>query len=392
MAFEKFPFKLPFILDGATGTELTKRGMGKGECTERFILNDPAVIMGLQREYIEAGSDGVLAPTFGANSTTLIRHGFEDGEVDDVCRRLFAVAKGNAGDKLIGGDMSPTGLLIAPFGDALPETVYNIYRRQAAVLLDCGVDFFFIETMISAAEALFAVKAVRDLSADIPIFVSMTVSESGKTMNGDSLDAVLITLAPYNIQAFGCNCSIGPDVIYNALKPAAPFAKLYGIPLIAKPNAGMPYETEEGTCFPLTPGDMAEAVSKLRGLGVGVFGGCCGTTPAHIKAIGEAAKTSGVEYFADVEAAADEHYVSTTRAWGIVEEDAEYIAVDKDSEDDIYDLTDEYDNNEVLYFELGEGGADLLISMDGFISNPIAVKGSEEDMAKLERAMSRKIQ
>ena len=299
----KFPFALPFVLDGATGTELTKRGMKDSDCTERFILENPTAITGLQSEYIAAGSDAVLAPTFGANGPTLQRHGFGENAVEATCRALFKIAKDNAGETKLGGDMSPTGLLLKPYGEAEPETVYNIYKEQAAALLACGVDFFFIETMISAAEARLAVRAVRDLSKDIPVFVSLTVTESGRTINGDSLDAVLVTLLPYNIQAFGCNCSIGPDVIANALKPAAPLAKLYGIPLIAKPNAGMSVTDKDGTHYPLTPADMAATVDGLIGLGVGVFGGCCGTTPAHVKAIAEAARASEKVRFSDVETA-----------------------------------------------------------------------------------------
>ncbi|MBQ9717108.1 MAG: homocysteine S-methyltransferase family protein, partial [Clostridia bacterium] len=312
-------------------------------------------------------------------------------ETEPVCRALFKVAKDNAGDRKVGGDMSPTGLLLKPYGDTDPETVYEIYREQAAVLLDCGVDFFFIETMISAAEARLAVRAVRDLSADIPVLVSMTVTESGRTMSGDSLDAVLLTMLPYNIQGFGCNCSIGPDVIANALAPAAPIAKLYGIPLIAKPNAGMPVTDETGTHFPLTPADMAAAVEHLTGLGVGIFGGCCGTTPAHIEAIAGAARTASTGRFAAVEAAEDGNYAATSRAYGIIDPDADYTAVDGDSEDDLYDLMDEVDPEDVLYLELNEGAADVLIRMDAFLPNPIAVRGDEDEIVKLEKALCRKV-
>ncbi len=389
--YKNFPFPLPFVLDGATGTELSKRGMGPNDCTERFILEHPETLTSLQREYIAAGSDAVLAPTFGANLPTLTRHGYAAEEAESVCRALFKIAKDNAGDRKIGGDMSPTGLLLKPYGDTDPETVYEIYREQAAILLDCGVDFFFIETMISAAEARLAVRAVRSLSADIPVFVSLTVSESGRTMNGDSLDAALLTMLPYNIQAFGCNCSIGPDVIARALTPAAPIAKRFGIPLIAKPNAGMPVTDETGTHFPLSPADMAAAVEHLTGLGVGVFGGCCGTTPAHIGAIAAAARSSETGRADAVEEAEDGLYVSTSRAWGIADPDAEYTAIDADSEDDLYDLMDEVEPEDVLYLELNEGAADVLIRMDAFLPNPIAVRGDETEIEMLEKTLCRKV-
>ena len=381
----------PLILDGATGTELSKRGMQQGDCTECFVLENPGVIAGLQLEYMAAGSDAVLAPTFGANRPTLERHGYGADEVNDACRSLVRITKDLAGNVLVGGDMSPTGLMMQPYGDAEPESIYNAYREQVATLLECGVDFFFIETMISAAEARLAVRAVRELSKDVPVFVSMTVNENGRTMYGDSLDAVLLTMVPYDIQGFGCNCSIGPDVIVNALKPAAPIAKRYGIPLIAKPNAGMPVTDENGTYFPLTPGDMAMAVDAFVGLGVGIFGGCCGTTPAHIEAIAQAAKKSRKERFSDVTAVEAGDYVSSTRVWAAVDPDANYTAVDGTSEDDLYDLLDEVDPDEVIYLELKEGAADVLIRMNAFIPNPVAVRGEESEIEKVEKWLCRKV-
>lgn len=390
-AMKNRALKYPLILDGATGTELTKRGMPQGVCTERFVLEHPDVITALQQEYIAAGSDAVLAPTFGANRPTLERHGYASGEVEQVCRDLFAITKTHAGGRLIAGDMSPTGYLMKPFGDTSPETVYEIYREQAATLLKCGVDFFFIETMIAAAEARLAVRAVRDLDKQIPVFVSMTVNENGRTMYGDCLDAVLLTLIPYDIQGFGCNCSIGPDVIARALKPAAPIAKRYGIPLIAKPNAGMPVTDENGTLFPLQPADMAAAVDGFVGMGVGIFGGCCGTTPAHIAAIAQAARGSEKIPFADVEAVTEGNYVASSRVWASVDPDADYTAVNGDSEDDLYDILDEVDPDEVLYLQLDEGAADVLIRMDAFIPNPIAVQGREEEIVKLEKWLCRKV-
>ena len=391
MRLRKNELSFPLILDGATGTELTKRGMPQGACTERFVLENSGVMAGLQREYIMAGSGAVLAPTFGANRPTLERHGYGTDEVNDVCRSLVRITKSLTGDVLVGGDMSPTGLMMQPYGDAAPERIFEAYREQAATLLDCGVDFFFIETMISAAEARLAVRAVRELSKDVPVFVSMTVNENGRTMYGDSLDAVLLTMIPYDIQGFGCNCSIGPDVIMRALKPAAPIAKRYGIPLIAKPNAGMPVTDETGTRFPLSPADMAAAVEEFVGMGVGVFGGCCGTTPAHIEAIASAVRATDKVRFCDVQAIADGEYVSSPRVWAKVDADAEYTAVDGDSEDDLYDLLDEVDPDDVLYLELKEGAADVLIRMNAFIPNPVALRGVEEEIVKVENWLCRKV-
>ncbi|MBQ6707099.1 MAG: homocysteine S-methyltransferase family protein [Clostridia bacterium] len=384
------PFGLPFILDGATGTELLKRGMKTGECTEKFILENPRVLTDLQAEYIAAGSQAVLAPTFGANIPTLVRHGFSKEEADKVCRELCAISKQKAEKVKIGGDLSPTGLLMKPYGNADPQDIYDVYHAQAATLIDCHVDFIFIETMLSAAEAKIAVRAVRDISSDIPVLVSLTVGENGRTVNGDTPGAALLTLVQYNIQGFGCNCSIGPEVVANALESAAPIAKLYGIPLIAKPNAGMPVTTENGSVFPLTPEDMARAADRFTGLGVGVFGGCCGTTPDHIRAIAAAAKNTSKTLFEDVEIPEKGVYVSTSRIYALTDENAKYWLIDGGSEDFIYDLMDECQPDDVLYFELGEGGAETLINMDAFIPNPIALRGMEKEISKAEAVLCRK--
>ncbi len=384
------PFTLPLILDGATGTELLKRGMTTGDCTEQFILENPRVLQALQAEYIAAGSQAVLAPTFGANIPTLMRHGISAEKADEVCRSLFELSKQNVETVKVGGDISPTGLLIKPYGNTDPQEIYDIYHAQAATLIDCNADFIFIETMLSAAEAKLAVRAVRDLSSDIPVFVSLTVGENGRTLNGDLPGAALLTLVPYNIQGFGCNCSIGPEVVANALKSAAPIAKLYGIPLIAKPNAGMPVATENGSVFPLTPEDMAKAADCFTGLGVGIFGGCCGTTPDHIRAIAAAAKNTAKKLFEDVEAPKKGVYISTSRTYALADENADYLPIDGGSEDFIYDLMDECTPDDVLYFDLREGGAETLINMDAFIPNPIALRGLEEEISKAEAVLCRK--
>jgi hypothetical protein len=153
----------------------------------------------------------------------------------------------------------------------------------------------------------------------------------------------------------------------------------------------MPITDENGTHFPLKPEDMAAAVEGFVGMGVGIFGGCCGTTPAHIAAIAHAAKTCGKMRGADVEPVEEGNYVSSSRVWAAVENNAEYTPVDGDSEDDIYDLIDEVDPDDVLYLELKDGAADVLIRMDAFIPNPLAVCGDENEIAKVEKWLCRKV-
>ncbi len=376
------------VLDGATGTMLDRAGCAKSGSTERYILDHPDAITDLHNAYIAAGSDVVLAPTFGANGPSLLRHGFSEGDVWEVNLRLAGIAKENAGDRaLVAGDMSPTGMMLRPYGSASFDDVFAVYKAQAHCLIEAGVDLILVETMISAAEAMSAVRAVRDESKTIPVLVTFTVDEHGRTMSGDSLAATLITLSALGIDGFGCNCSVGPDIVYNALKPVAPIAARLNIPLIAKPNAGLPIEDGQGTHYPLTPDDMAAYAEKFLRLGVRYIGGCCGTTPAHIKAIADECarlvrenpdiigSEAGECPFDPAKAAA------TTREYAPFSPDEEYTKIT--DEDDLYDAIDE--SGDALYLEIGEGGADIIISEGAFIGKPVFLRGDEAEIEKVER-------
>ncbi|MGN1409185.1 MAG: homocysteine S-methyltransferase family protein [Eubacteriales bacterium] len=380
------------ILDGATGTMLQNMGMPKNTCTETYIVNNPESIEKLQREYFLSGSDAVLAPTFGANSPSLVGHGYRPDEVDGICARLAEISVENAkkisaetGRRLmVGGDMSPTGMLLKPYGSADPDEVLDIYKAQALTLVRSGVDFIAVETMISAAEAVLAVRAVREVSHDIPLLVTLTVNENGRTMSGDSLGAVLIILAQYGISGFGCNCSIGPDVVYGALQPVSGIAKKLGIPLIAKPNAGLPIDDENGTHYPLTPEMMAEYAEKFVRIGVKYLGGCCGTTPEHIKAV--AGKCAELDFSLLGTDAADCDFdpraaVANFRTYAIPDSDAEYARIS--DADELYDASDEADD--ILYLELEEGGGDIVDSEQAYINVPLSLKGDENEIEKVRR-------
>ncbi len=383
-----FPFSLPFFLDGATGTELLKRGMKEGECTERFILENKEVFQTLQREYVAAGASALLAPTFGANLPTLLRHGFTEEEADDVVKALFAVTKEVAGEPVkVGGDLAPTGLLIKPFGNTEPEEVISTYKKEAKALLEAGVDFFFVETMISAAEAKLAVTAIRELSKEIPVFVSLTVEKSGRTMSGDLPAAALLALSALGIAAFGCNCSVGPDVVLNALMPAAPYAKAMGIPMSAKPNAGMP----DNGVYPVTPEVLASYRPAFEAIGAKLLGGCCGTTPAHIRAIAEGEPVGQPELSEMPGLPSLSSLVSTSRRIAEITADTPVIPIGADSEDDILDLADEYDPDDALILELSPGAAEVLIAQDAFLPNPYLLTGDEKEIAAVERALCRKV-
>lgn len=282
--FKRYPqnFPLPLLLDGATGTQLMKLGMPNGYCTETFVLENPQLFIDMQKQYVANGADAVLAPTFGANRPSLLRHGYDDSvDVVELNKSLVALSK-QSGAKYIGGDMSPTGLFIEPFGDAAFDDVVAIYAEQARGLHAADVDFFMCETNINLNEVRAEVIGIREVS-DKPIFVTITVDEHGRTISGDSLLAALITLAELGINAFGANCSTGPDKMYEQLKSLVPYSIGLGIPLIAKPNAGMPHQHDDGTqTFDMEPCAFKEYTDIFLDSGIYIFGGCCGTDEMFI--------------------------------------------------------------------------------------------------------------
>ncbi|MCI8388000.1 MAG: homocysteine S-methyltransferase family protein [Clostridiales bacterium] len=285
--YYRFPknFPLPMVLDGSTGTSLMREGMPAGSCTEKWVLEHPEVLQKIQQDYVQSGSDALYTPTFGANRPTLERSDLT--ETAKINSDLVAITKGKA--KLIGGDMSPTGLFIEPFGDTPFDEVVEVYREQAEALDKAGVDFFASETNISLQEVRAAVIGIRKVS-DKPIFVTMTVDDSGRTLSGDSLVSCLISLAELGISAFGTNCSQGPDGMLELLRELVPYSLALGIPLIAKPNAGMPHDEPDGSRhFDLDADTFAKYVPEFLNSGIPILGGCCGTDSCFIKKIRECA-------------------------------------------------------------------------------------------------------
>ena len=236
------PLSLPILLDGATGSELYKRGMPAGACTEQWVLGHPEALLELQRGYVAAGSQVLIAPTFGANRVRLEQHGIF-GQVADYNRRLVELSRQAAGGRaLVAGDMAPTGLFIAPFGESSFEELVAIYTEQAAALAAAGVDLFLIETTMTMPEARAAVLACKSVS-DRPVWVTFTCDENGRTLSGTDVLAALIVMQGMGVDAFGLNCSSGP--------------------------------AEE----------FASYAAGFAAAGVRIFGGCCGTTAEHVAAL-----------------------------------------------------------------------------------------------------------
>lgn len=275
-----FPFSLPLILDGATGTNLIAAGMPSGVCVEQWILEHPQVITDLQKKFIDAGSNALYAPTFGANRQKLAGYGLQD-RVEEFNLRLVELTKRVAepAGVLVGGDISPAGVMIEPYGDLTFDQLYDIYLEQAIALKKAGVDFLIVETQMSLADMRAGVLAAKEVG--LPVFVTMTVEENGRSIMGANPLSVLITLQAMGADAVGLNCSTGSKRMGGILKELLPHA---AVPLIAKPNAGKPCE-ENPAHYDLSPTQFAAEMKSLRQSGVAILGGCCGTTPAHIAAL-----------------------------------------------------------------------------------------------------------
>ena len=276
----------PLILDGATGTQLQKRGYTGEECAESWTLKHPQAILEIQRSYVDSGSRVIYAPTFGANRVKLEQHGIF-GKVEEYNQALVNLSRKAAGDRAwVAGDLAPTGLMLYPLGTASFDELVEIYTEQAAALEKAGVDLFVIETMMTVAEARAALLAVKSVSKK-PVFVSFTCDESGRSLSGTDVTAALTVLQGMGISAFGLNCSTGPEQMLVQLRRLREYAR---VPLIAKPNAGMPITVGGKTVYDCTPEEFTAFVQPMLDAGVAVFGGCCGTTAEHIAALRDALK------------------------------------------------------------------------------------------------------
>lgn len=271
----------PLFLDGATGTELIKRGLPAGAPPEKWVMENPDVIQALHREYFDAGSDIVLACTFGANRIKMADHGLQS-EIASMNAKLVAISRKITPEgKFLFGDMSPTGKLIEPTGDFSFEEAVAVYRQQAEVLLEAGVDGFMIETMLDIQETRAALLAVRELSSDIPVMCGLTYDKTGRTIGGSTPSIAIASLQSMGADAVGCNCSTGPEEMLVFLEQMLPQAR---VPVFIKPNAGMPKLENGVNRYDQSPDIFSQAVRRGIDLGARIVGGCCGTTPDHIRA------------------------------------------------------------------------------------------------------------
>ncbi len=270
------------IADGATGTTLQQMGLPSGAAPERWNLENPDAIRALHRGYVEAGSNLILTNTFGGSRLRLEMEGLGD-QVREINLAAARLACEVAGDEvMVLGDIGPTGQLMEPMGTLTYDDAVSVFAEQAAALAEGGVDAILIETMSDLNEAKAAIEGARQVT-ELPILVTMSFDTHGRTMMGvKPVDAVK-ELWAMGVDAVGANCGRTLSENLEAIqqmREALPEATL-----MAKPNAGLPRMEGIESVYDVTPEIMAEYAEKFAALDVKIFGGCCGSTPEHIKAV-----------------------------------------------------------------------------------------------------------
>ena len=272
------------VLDGATGTNLQKAGMPTGVCPEKWILEHKDIMIELQMNYINAGSNIIYAPTFSGNRIKLEEYGL-DKDLEKMNLELVALSKeavAKTGYRAyVAGNLTMTGRQLYPIGKLSLEELIDVYKEQIAVLVKADVDLLVVETMMSLAEARAAVIAAKE-TCELPIVVSMTYNEDGRTLYGTPPEVAVTVLQSLGVDAIGVNCSTGPAEMIPLVAKMKEYAN---IPILAKPNAGMPELIDGETVYAMTPEEFAEYGRQLVEAGANLIGGCCGTTKDHISAL-----------------------------------------------------------------------------------------------------------
>jgi 5-methyltetrahydrofolate--homocysteine methyltransferase len=278
------------IADGATGTMLQSAGLPTGMSGEAWVLERPEEIVRLHRAYLEAGSEFILTSTFGGTRLRLKAAGL-DAQVHEINRRAGELAREAAGDhRYVGGDIGPSGEMMAPLGRLDYETAVDVFAEQAGALAAGGVDCIYIETMSDLKEARAAVEGAQR-ACDLPVFCSFSFDTHGRTGMGIAPAQAAQAMADLGVSATGANCGHAPEEVLEFLPQmhaAAPEAHL-----IAKPNAGIPRMVKRQVVYDATPERMAELARQFVGLGARIVGACCGSSPAHIAAIAAAVGEGG---------------------------------------------------------------------------------------------------
>ncbi len=271
-------------LDGATGSNLVKAGMPSGVCPEQWILEHREVMLQLQKEYVQAGTNILYAPTFTANRVKLAEYHLEKN-MSSMIHDLVAISKEAAADTpghpvYVAGDITMTGEQLRPMGKMELEDLIAIYKEQILCLVDAGADLLVVETMMSLAETRAALIAAKEV-CDLPVIATLTFEADGRTLFGTDAKTAAVVLESLGASAIGANCSTGPAQMEGIISD---MVSVTMIPIIAKPNAGLPFLDENGTtCYNMEAEEFTEEMQVLVNVGATILGGCCGTTPEFIR-------------------------------------------------------------------------------------------------------------
>jgi homocysteine S-methyltransferase len=279
----------PLLADGAMGTVLYARGIFINRCYDELNLSDPGLILSVHEEYLQAGAEILETNTFGANRLRLARHGLAGKvtEINVAGVRLARQAVANLKEKQasqawVAGSIGPLGVRLEPLGKTGLDEARAAFSEQMRILSDGGVDLLIIETMPALNEARVALEAAHSVAPDLPVMVMVTVDDEGSCLDGSSPQQAAALLTEWGASAVGVNCSTGPTTVLTAIEAMRPATTL---PLVAMPNAGMPRAVEGRNIYLCSPEYMASFARKAITAGVQIVGGCCGTTPNHIRAM-----------------------------------------------------------------------------------------------------------
>ncbi len=270
------------VFDGAMGTMLYAKGVFINQCYDELNVKAPDLVRGVHAAYAKAGAEVLETNTFGASRLKLAQYGLES-QVRQINRAAAQIAREVAGDDhLVAGAVGPLGVRLEPYGPTSVEEAYLTFHEQMEALKDGGVDLFLLETFGDLAEISQGIRAARAVDPTMPVIAQMTVGVDGRTAYGASPDDLARTLEQLDVDVIGLNCSVGPQAILEAIEKMAAVTRKK---LSAQPNAGMPRDVGGRSMYMASPEYMASYARHLIHAGAKIIGGCCGTTPDHIRSI-----------------------------------------------------------------------------------------------------------